>query len=218
MSFGTTYTDLKAQLQAWLEEDGTEFTGSIDDVIGLGEIRLLRDLDLTIFDTFATALSATAGSQFVTKPTGWVMTRELYFDNGSGKLIEMEERDTSYLRTYWPTATAYGTPKYWAEYSTGSWQIAPTPSSALTFHSHHHERPAGLSTTNESTFLSNACPDLLHYACLLESEKFLVGDERIPTWLTTYGDRLAGSKNELRRLARDDYQPTDVAAQATDQD
>ena len=44
-----TYAEITANLQAWMEDDDTEFVGAIDDLINLGEMRLWRDLDLGIF-------------------------------------------------------------------------------------------------------------------------------------------------------------------------
>lgn len=71
-----TWTTLRAALLAWPETTNTEYTNSLDTIIGLGERRLVRDLNLEIFD-HVTTLSLAEDTRTVAKPDDWITTRSL---------------------------------------------------------------------------------------------------------------------------------------------
>ena len=52
MALAWTYTTLRQALLDWPveDEDSEEYVDNIDNLIGLGELRLVRDLNLSIFD------------------------------------------------------------------------------------------------------------------------------------------------------------------------
>lgn len=71
-----TWTTLRAALQAWPQNENATFVANLDHIIGLGERRLVRDLNLEIFD-HVTTLSLAADSRIVSKPDDWITTRSL---------------------------------------------------------------------------------------------------------------------------------------------
>ena len=153
----------------------------------------------------------------VTKPTDLIFVREIWI-TASGKDTFLRERNKSFLREYHPTAATQGTPKYWAEESETQWRFAPTPNNTDNWTAHYHKRPDGLSSGTLTTFLSDAAPDALFFACLAMSEAFLIDDTRVAQWIAQYGSLLPGVQTELRRLTREDYTPLDVVAQVKDED
>ncbi len=207
-----TYATLKAELVSHVEDQGTAFAAELDTVIGLGELKLLRDLDLEIFDVTDTG-AFFVNNQVVTKPAGYVADRSLFF-TVSGKTYQMFHRSYEYLIDYWPVAaTVTTTPRYYSELNETQWWIAGTPAGSYPFTARFMKRPAGLSGTVATTWLSTYAGDLLFYAALACSEAFLKADERIQVWKAEYAEKLASSRHELRRMQRTDYSPVDAAPQ-----
>lgn len=202
-----TYTELVADLQEWLEDDDTEFAASIPRLINLGELRVIKDLDLGIFKEDQTA--ATVGSQeFVTYPAttlDLVAWKSIYYDN-AGQRVWLELRGSDYVRDYQvPAAT--GAPRYYAE-ENGQWLLAPIPDAIYTLNARALVRPAPLSVSNTTNWLSDTVDDLLFKACLAESDQFLKSDDRVAMWKQEYQELLPTTKRDVYTLLGEHYQLT----------
>ena len=212
MSLTLTYTTLKAALVDNTDDEGTEFAAALDTIIALGELKLLRDLDLEIFDVTDTG-TLTGSSQLVTKPTGYIAGRSLHI-TVSGVRSQLFQRTYEYLVDYWPTAaTTTTTPKYYAELNDTQWYVAGTPAGSYDFTARFMKRPTGLSGSTETTWLSTYAADMLLYACLASAEEYLKADERVAVWKNEYAEKLTLGRHELRRMQRADYTPVDVVSQ-----
>jgi hypothetical protein len=214
-----TYTELVANLQAWVEDDDNEFTGSIDDVINLGEMRLWRDLDLSIF-TSENTTPTVASTETLTKPvtdTELVTWQSLYYDN-SGERIWLELRSTDFVRDH-QTIGSTAPPKYYAEQTETDWLLSPIPDGIYTINARGTTRPTGLSSGNATTWLSLHQDDLLFKACLAESEGFLKADDRVAMWTEQYVAALPLAKRETYTMLQERYNltPMEVPAVPTNQ-
>lgn len=207
MSISYTYATLKTALIDFTEERSTEFNTNIDVIIPLAELALLRDLDLVVFDVHTqNAGQFTIGNQSVSKPSGCLVNRGLWLVSAGGSRTLLEPRTVSFVKDYWPTPAAQGTPKYMAELSDTAWLVAPTPSAALSYDLLYTKRPTGLTSANQSTWLGTNTGDALFYACLCNSEEFLKNDPRIPVWKEKYKTEiLPAAKFEFRSLVRRDF-------------
>lgn len=214
-----TYAELTAKLQAWLEDDDAEFAASIDDIINLGEMRLWKDLDLSIFTSEDTA--ATVASQdTVAKPTTdiqLVSWQSIYYDN-AGVRTFLELRSTDWVRDH-QVIGATAPPKYYAETSETDWLLSPIPDAIYTLNARGVTRPTRLSGTQTTTWLSTHQSDLLFKACLAEAEGFLKSDDRVPMWTQQYVDALPLAKRETYELLNQRYNltPLEVPAVPTTQ-
>lgn len=203
-----TYAELTQKLQDWLEDDDAEFVGSIDDVINLGEMRLWRDLDLSIFtseDTATTSLSQETVIKPVTDPE-LVTWQSIYYDN-AGVRTFLELRSTDWVRDH-QTIGATAPPKYYAETSETAWLLSPIPDSAYTLNARGVTRPTRLSGTQTTTWLSTHQDDMLFKACLAEAEGFLKSDDRVPIWQEQYVSALPLAKRETYELLNQRYNLT----------
>lgn len=216
----TTYTELAANLQAWLEDDDAEFTGSIPEIIELGQMRLWRDLDLSIFASEST--TPTVQSQAtVPKPTAdteLVSFSSLWYDN-AGVRIFLELRSVDFVRDYQVPSTT-GTPVYYCELDDTNWELAPIPDAVYTINTRGTTRLDPLvATTQETNWLSLHQSDLLFKACLAEAEGFLKSDDRLPIWFEQYSAALPLAKKETYELMQARYQltPLQVPASPTTQ-
>ena len=203
-----TYGSLTAALINDTADRSEEFADAIPlEIIPAAEIRVLRDLDLTIFDQIVAGTLA-ADTPLTTKPTGCLVTRDIFYTAASGQRLPLVNRDYSYARDYWPDETETTSyPKYFAEYSTTQWYIAGTPDSAFVYSARCMIRPQGLSNTNRSTWLGTNVGDLLMFAALVASAEFLQQNEQLVVWAQEYTDRLNAAKNEFWALRRQSYMP-----------
>lgn len=80
MALAWTYNTLEQRLLDWPREDNdsTEYLDAVPTIIQLGHVRLVRDLNLDIFDQVdETSSTIAAGARLVTKPTALIQTRSL---------------------------------------------------------------------------------------------------------------------------------------------
>ena len=202
MSSSFTYDTLVAALQATVEDGGSEFETFLETAVSLAEDRVLRDLNLEYFDV-VTVTAFVGTDPVVTKPTGTVATRSVFYRNGAGQLIPLDLRSWDFCNDYWPDdIETTSDPKYYADLNDTEYWIAGTPAGANELQIRSIIRPTGLSTGNQTTWLSQYMGDLLFYACLVVSEQFLKADPRIPVWQGDYADRLAKASTELKRAQR----------------
>ena len=210
MAISFTYTTLKAALVSETEETGAEYAAYLDTIIPLAEIRVLKDLDLELFDVSSTS-TFTSSSPWLDKPTDLVGLRTMHYTDGSGNYVLIEPRSWAFVKDYWPNAsTTTATPKYYAEYASDNWFIAGTPASALVVTIRYIKRPTGLTSGNATTWLGTNVADLLFWACMVESEQYLKADERIGLWNQRYADALKSALKELKPSERVDYTPIDT--------
>lgn len=78
MALAWTQNTLLQALRDWpVEQDNDEYENNLENLVGLGEIRLVRDLNLSIFDVVDDTLTIDEGERLVTKPAGIITTRSL---------------------------------------------------------------------------------------------------------------------------------------------
>lgn len=224
---GFSYTQLVQALQDWPQDtsDGTgEYIENIPRIIGLGELRLVKDLNLDIFDAIA-ALDADEGETRVEKPNDWIATRTLWRvpanEGLSGERTPMHLRSLGFLRRYTPNpddSATYAPPLYYAEISETEYEIAPVPDDDYQIELHYIRRPEGLSDDTENTWLGDRVGDVLLVACLMEAEHFLKADDRYSDMRSRYYEELLPvARAELRRLVRGgDYNPIKPAAKTVE--
>ncbi len=198
MSTSFTYATLTTALSDMIEDSGTDFTTYLDTIIPLAEQRILRDLGMETFDVVSTT-AFTASNPALTKPTGTVATKAIFYTNASNNLIPLDKRSWEFCIDYWPnTATTTATPKYYAENTTGEYHIAGTPSGTNVVKVRSIIRPTGLSSGNTTTWLSQNMGDLLFYACLIVADQWTKGDARVQMWQADYAARLAAAAVEVK--------------------
>jgi len=198
MASSFTLATLKTALKNHVEDQGSDFSDNLDVLIQLGEDRVLKDLPLTIFDDRGN-VTVTAGTQTATKPTGAIVTRELYYVSAAVRYF-LRKRTQEFCNAYAPNTTQ-AAPKYFADdYSPTEYLISPNPNLTVTAEALFTKRPVSLVTDTTGTWLSNNVGDVLLHACLISVEKYNLADERIALWVAEYGKLLAAARVTLRDL------------------
>lgn len=204
MAYSTTYNALKTDLVRMVEDASTDYSDNLDAIIALGELKLLRELDLECFQAEISGGNLVIGQREVTRPAAVLKANSLWI-TVSGSKNPLRFRTYDYCNYYAPSVTTTGQPRYWAYKDENTYYLAPTPSAVLALTIRGIERPAGLSGTTATTWLSTNVGDLLLLACLIESEAYLKSPGQMQTWDTMYGAKLAAAQVEFRGLSRADY-------------
>jgi hypothetical protein len=136
------------------------------------ENRILRDIDLDVFKLESYA-NMTQGNKFLTAPSDILTHRYMMIQSTSN--IFLEFRDTSFMKEYWPDGSVQGVPKYYSVWDQNTFYIAPTPNQNYYVELGYIYKPAQLSSTNQTTWVSVNAPEALLYGCLVQAYSYTKG-------------------------------------------
>ncbi len=216
MVYQTNYAGLKADLIQNSDDFSSDFLAHLDTIIAEGETKLLRDLDLEIFqdeitnDAAGNPLALTINQRTFSRPSGVVKINGIWLGT-SRKFIE--KRTKGYCEAYGEDPSVKERPTYYAEQSEDYLYFVNTPDQAYPLIAYGIVRPAGLSDTNATTWLSTYAGDLLFMACKIRAEEYLVNPGQATVWQNDYqNDLLPKAKIELRGMSRASYEAARTVA------
>lgn len=210
MAYTTSYDDLVADLQDITESDEPEFVAEIPNIIARAQDVVQRDLGLEIWRTFPTVATVN-GVNTITRQASWLQVHSISIPSlGSYP----EQRKLDFLRMY---GTSSGTPKYWAEVSETSIQLAPTPNAVLSLSVEVLERLPALADGNQTNWITTHAGDLLLLQALIGAEMYQSSQARVAEFQGAYQILLASAVKELRIQERSGYSPTRAAPEPSAQ-
>ena len=210
MSF--SLSTLRSAIRDYTEVDDTVLSDSIiNTIIKNAEARIFRSVDSD--DTKFYAVSQTTiGNRYITVPTGTRIIRYVQItDNSTSDQEFLKQVDSSFIATYHPdpdNSSDRAKPKYYAHWDNDNWVVAPTPDAAYDLTMAYIKQPTTITTSDSTTTeISTKQPDLLLYACLVETFKFLKGpDNMIQLYESSYQEALQTFAAEQQgRRRRDEY-------------
>jgi hypothetical protein len=168
-----TYNELVDNIRAYTEIDANALPlSSINTFILMTENRILRDIDLDVFKLESYA-NMTQGNKFLTAPSDILTHRYMMIQSTDN--IFLEFRDTSFMKEYWPDGSVQGVPKYYSVWDQNTFYIAPTPNQNYYVELGYIYKPAQLSATNQTTWVSINAPEALLYGCLNQAYSYTKG-------------------------------------------
>ena len=212
-----TYAELVQKIRDYTEVDANVFTSTIVNGFILdAEYRILREVDSDNNREYVTA-TIIAGQPYVSTPLltdQTLIIREAQIIptptapfTYTGPNAVVEYRDTGFINEY-NNSQAQGLPKYFSYWDEQNIVVAPIPDLTYTMQLNYTLKPAGLSVSNTTTYLSQQFPSGLLYACLVEAYGFLKGPaDMIQFYEQKYQSVLQGfSIEQMGRRRRDEYQ------------
>lgn len=206
-----TYTSIILALQTWLDDFDTDLSTAVQQqCVQLAEIRLIDDLDLTVFSEVSTATLAASASpavlanSFVARPGTVLLTDAMFYKAAAtgDLLFPMERRDQSFLMDYLNPAVK-GPPKYYAESDTTNWQVAPyTDVSTYTLVAYGPNAAQSLIDTSGTTWMSTNAAEVLWEAVLIQAAIFLKNQARQQEHMAMYNSFLTSLRRRFRSLRR----------------
>lgn len=204
----TSYSDLKTTIGVWLERSDASdpITTYIDDFIDLAEERLARDVRIWGNEK---ALSGTLSGGVVSVPTDFVELKHAYIDGDP--VYPLDQREAWWIYREYSTRSSDSKPHFIA-IDGGNFIFGPYPDSDYTLAGTYYFKPTALSDSNTTSEWTTYAPDLLLWACLVETAPFLKEDERSLIWESKYQARLKEvnrqDKRKIRRNARVMHMPS----------
>tara|TARA_R110000787_G_scaffold45457_2_gene110866 strand:+ start:212 stop:835 length:624 start_codon:yes stop_codon:yes gene_type:complete len=202
-----TYSELVTQIKNFLEDDSTEFVGSIDAIIvQVEEMIFQRAPNLPCYRG-TTAGNTVAGTVSYVIPTAR-MIRNFQITIGNN-VTYLDHRIDSYLRDYWPNPAETGVPKFYSTNSAAvagtSINLAPTPDIIYAFVADYIAPETGLSSGNPTTWISTNAVNVLLSGCLYEASAFLKAPETLSLYKTQFDEAIAMLQEEMKRIYAAEY-------------
>lgn len=173
------YSDLTTAIQSYSEVDSNGLTSTtLATIVQNAENRIYREVNIDAYKLYASAVTV-VGNTVVSVPTGLRNIRYVELIDSSGNISNLIQKDSSWLAEYNsnPSSTSsYAEPKYWANWNAVNWFVAPTPDANYTINIAYYQQPASItSSTTSTSYVSVYAQDLLLYASLVETYKYLKG-------------------------------------------
>jgi hypothetical protein len=201
-----TYDELVTNIRNYTEVDANVFTNAvINTFILMTENRILRDIDLDVFKLEVTG-NLTASNKFLTAPNDILTHRYMMITSGNNQIF-LDFRDTSFMKEYWANGAQTGIPKYYSVWDQNTFYVAPTPTSSYAVELGYIYKPAQLSSTNTTTWVSINAPEALLYGCLVQAYSYTKGPpDMISFFNNSYKEAIQGLGIEQQgRRRRDEY-------------
>lgn len=170
------YTTYVSQLSNLMLVGSTDanFQTFLPGCIDYAEQRIYRDLDLVQTTVIDTTTSFSSGNRTLTLPSTWVVIEEINAISSAGATAATGTRNPlvpatrEYINYAFPSnSTFQGIPQYWNLLSQNQIIVGPAPDAAYNVEIIGTQRPAPLSASNSTTFLTAYLPDLFMVASLV---------------------------------------------------
>jgi len=174
MSF--TYGTLKTAIENYVDTSETTFVSTLPTFITQTEERILKNVWLDNFKKNVTG-TGTSGTTYLAMPTDFLAPFSLAtISSNTYNFLLLKQ--VSFMKSYKPVSTDTGAPKYYAEFNSDSFILAPTPNADFTFELHYFYRPTSLTAGADSgtTWLSQNATNCMLYGALVEAATFLKMD------------------------------------------
>tara|TARA_R100001369_G_scaffold35491_2_gene60763 strand:+ start:1458 stop:2084 length:627 start_codon:yes stop_codon:yes gene_type:complete len=202
------YSTLVSNIQNFLEDDSTELSNSIDQIISQAEEMIFQRLpSLPCFRGSATG-NLVIGTSEYTIPTAR-MIRQVSITDSSSNVIYLHHRIDSYVRDYWPNSSTTATPEMYSTNSSGVAgtvvMLAPTPDATLAYKADYVAPETGLSSSNTTSWIGNNAENVLLSASLLEASAFLKAPETINLYKAQFDEAVQLFQQEMARTYEAEY-------------
>ena len=180
-----SYANLKTEIANYLNR--TDLTSYLDTFIELAESRIARDLRLREMENIDTSITTVSGTQSYDLPTGYLEMRYVAYQTSPYTFLTFLA-PPDFMRVY-NAGEGSGTPSHYTIIGSKIY-LGMQPDAAKVLELGFFKRPTGLSSSNADNLVLTNFPDLYLYACLAESEPFIMNDERLQVWAALYKEEL----------------------------
>ena len=202
------YATLVSNIQNFVEDDSTELSNSIDQIIIQAEEMVFQRLpSLPCFRQIRTN-NFVVGEADVVIPSAR-MVRQFSVTDSSSNVFFLDHRIDSYLKDYHPNSSSTSTPEMYstkaASTSGVTLTVAPTPSATLAYEVDFIAPVTGLSSSNTTTWIGDNAENVLLSASLYEVSTFLKAQEMITLYKAQFDEAIALFQQEMGRNYSAEY-------------
>lgn len=166
MNYAQCYQAMQTIAVIPLDNTDQNFQNIFPRAIEYAELRIYREMDFLTTNSSATLL-LTANSRNATMPGSILMleainvvTPSTQVNPEAGTRVPLQRVSLDFLNAVWPSAATTGVPQFFALLTDTFVRLAPTPGAAYTAEFIGVVRPAALSPSNVTTYLTTNLPDL----------------------------------------------------------
>tara|TARA_R100000951_G_scaffold58914_1_gene49563 strand:- start:48 stop:683 length:636 start_codon:yes stop_codon:yes gene_type:complete len=189
-----TYAELVQAIKDYTDNQETTFVDQINQFIKNAEERILYDVQLPVFTKNQQGVLA-SDNKYLALPNDFLAPFSLSVITGNNYHFLLN-KDVNYLQEAFPDTTETGRPEFYAIFDDTNLLVAPVPDAAYTVEFHYLYQPAGISSSNATTWLSTNASNALLYASLIEAYVFMKGEADLMTYYQTrYQECLPRVKN-----------------------
>ena len=203
------FTQLKTNIQNFIEDDSTELNTSIPEIIKQAENMIFARLpNLPCYRQTNTG-NFVIGTATYNVPNAR-MIRQMQITISSGDIIYLKHRTDSYIKQVNTNPTGQGQPEYYATKTatTSGIQVivSQVPSSALAYEIDFIGLETGLSATNANSWIGDNAEQVLLSACLYETSTFLKGVDTVNLYKGQFDEAIALFQQEMARNYASEYE------------
>ena len=201
-----TFTTLKSAIQDYTQNTESTFVSNLPTLIVQAENRIVKSVELPNFRKNVTG-TLTSTNPYLSAPTDYLYPSSLAVLDSDSNYSYLLNKDVSFIREAYPSASTTGTPKFYAQFDDDTFIVAPSPSSALTVELHYFYKPTSITeSTDGTTWLGTNATEALLYGSLVEAYTFMKGE---PDILAGYENRFKEALGKLT-LESDGYNRKDA--------
>jgi hypothetical protein len=160
---------------AVVSQTDTNFQTILPMMITYAENRMYRDIDFLFTSISTSAYSCTVGSRIIAVPAGTIVVPEqinLITPAGTtnpdfGTRVPLLPTTKEFLDAVYGSSFYTAPPQYWVPFDDYTFLLGPYPDAAYTVEIVGTYRPASLSATNLTTFISLYLPDVFLMASMI---------------------------------------------------
>ena len=213
-----TLANLELDIKNYTEVGDNVFTTAVlNTIIVNAENKIYREVDSDEDRQYDTS-QLVIGNRFVTIPENLRFIRYVQLTDSANNQFYLEQRDTSFMSEFYstPGSSSVDIPRYYSNWDTEFWVVAPTPDKSYTITLAYNKEPISITNTalptlapaaTNGTYLSNKYQDVLLYACLVNAYGYLKGpQDMIQYYNQAYEKALMSYAIEQQgRRRRDEY-------------
>lgn len=203
------YTTLKTNIQNFIEDDSTELSSSIDEIIGQAEEMIFQRLPSLPCYRQSSSGTLVVGTADYTVANARMIRQVAITDTSSNRIL-LNHRVDSYLRDYHPVAATTGQPEMYSTKTAGTSgtviTLAPTPSATLAYQVDFIAPETGLSSGNTTSWVGNNAENVLLSACLYEVSSFLKAEDTVKLYKGQFDEAIALFQQEMGRNYTAEYE------------
>lgn len=177
------YSSLVTAISDYTEN--TFATTDINTFITQAEQRIYNTIQFPSLRRNVTGITS-AGNQYLLCPDDFLSAYSMaVFPAAGGDYTYLLNKDVNFIREAYPSATATGTPKYYALFGPSStlpneltFILGPTPNAVYNVELHYFYYPESITTTaSGTTWLGDNFDSVLLYGSLVEAYTFMKGEQ-----------------------------------------
>jgi hypothetical protein len=220
------YTQLSATISNYTENTEANFLAEIPVFVQQAEQRIYNTVQFPSLRKNVTG-NITSQNKYLSAPADFLAVYSLaLYPVGGGDYLYLLNKDVNFIRQAYPSATDYGTPKYYALFGPTvtssvitnelSFILGPTPDTAYTAELHYYYYPESIVTAGTS-WLGDNFDSVLLYGSLVEAYTYMKGEQdMMALYNGKYQEALALAKRLGDGMERQDaYRSGQVRIQVT---